>query len=140
MEKQFLYEFNGTIMVKANDEDEAENLVTGISLNDFLIDEDLFEVDESYVATDLDKRVEQFGTELHPLDDADEYEQYKMRKYRYSRIFNDFINGKINKNEMIKKIEKAENTDIPNFQPFEELRIVDLESKEEKTVRLVSVD
>ncbi len=41
---------------------------------------------------------------------------------------------------MIKQMEQAENTDIPNFQPFEELRIVDLETKEEKLVRLVAVD
>ena len=140
MTKQFLYEFNGTILVKAQNEDEAEKLVTGISLNDYLIDEDLYEIDDSYVATDLDKRMKQFGTKMHPLDDAEEYEKYKMRKYRYNRVFNDFINGKIDKNEMIKKMEQAENTDIPNFQPFEEFGIVDLENKEEKTVRLVAVD
>ena len=140
MTKQFLYEFNGTILVQANDEDEAENAVTGINLNQYLIDEDLYEVDESYVANDLDKRIEQFGTELHPLDDADEYEQYKMRKCRYSPIFSDFLNGKIDRQEMIEKMDGAENKDIPEFQPFEEINIVDLETKKEKTVRLVAVD
>jgi hypothetical protein len=140
MGKQFLYEFNGTILVKAQDENEAEKLVTGITLNNYLTKEGLFEVDDTYVATQLDKRVEQWGTELHPLDDPDEYEQYKIRKCRYSRIFNDFLNGKIDKQEMVTQMEEAENTDIPNFMPFEELRIVDLETKEEKTVRLVAVD
>ena len=140
MTKQFIYEFNGTISVEAENEDDAEKLVTGISLNDYLIDEDLFEVDESYVATYLDKRVEQFGTELHPLDDADEYEQYKIRKCRYSPIFSDFLNGKIDKQEMIKKMDQAETKDIPDFQPFEEINMVELETKKEKTVRLVAVD
>ena len=56
-----------------------------------------------------------------------------MRKCRYSRILNDFINGKIDRHKMITQMEQAEDKDIPNFQPFEELRIVDLETKEEKT-------
>lgn len=137
---RFIYEYNGKILVKAENEDKAEKLVTGINLNDYLIDEDLFEVDDSYVATNLEKRIEQWGTKFHVLDDADEYEEYKMRKYRYSRIFNDFLNGKIDRQELIKKMKQAENTVIPDFQPFEELRIVDLDTKEEKTVRLVAVD
>ena len=41
---------------------------------------------------------------------------------------------------MIIKMDEAENKDIPNFQPFEEINIVDLETKKEKTVRLVAVD
>ncbi len=36
MTKRFFYEFNGTILVEANNEDEAEKLVTGITLNDYL--------------------------------------------------------------------------------------------------------
>jgi hypothetical protein len=35
VKKQFFYEFNGTILVKAQDEDEAEKFVTGINLNDY---------------------------------------------------------------------------------------------------------
>jgi hypothetical protein len=140
MKKQFLYEFNGTISVQANTEDEVENAVTGINLNDYLLDEDVFEVDESYIPTDMEKRIEQRGTELHPLDDANEYEQYKLRKCRYSHIFSQFLNGKIDRQEMIEKMEQAENKDIPDFQPFEEICIVDLKSKEGKRVRLVAVD
>ena len=41
---------------------------------------------------------------------------------------------------MIKKMKQAENKDIPDFQPFEEINMVELESKKEKTVRLVAVD
>jgi hypothetical protein len=129
MNKLFLYNFNGTISIQANTEDKAEKLVTGINLNDYLIDEDLYEVDESYIPTDLDKRIEQRGTELHPLDDPAEYEQYKMRKCRYSRIFSQFLNGKIDRQEMIKKMEQAENKDIPKFQP---LHIADPENKKGK--------
>jgi hypothetical protein len=77
---------------------------------------------------------------LHPLDDAESYENYKLKKNRYSRIFSYFLNGKIDKQEMIKQMDEAENKDIPDFQPFEEINIVDLETKEEKTVRLVTVD
>ncbi|BBO78883.1 hypothetical protein DSCW_63000 [Desulfosarcina widdelii] len=109
-------------------------------MNDYLIYEDLYEVDESYIPTDMEKRIEQRGTELHPLDDPDEYEQYKMRKCRYSLIFSEFLNGKIDKQEMIKKMEQAENKDIFDFQPFEEIHIVDLETKKGKRVRLVAVD
>ena len=140
MNKKFIYDFNGTIFIEAKNENEAEKLVTGINLNSYLIDEDLFEIDESYVATDLDKRVENWGSKLHPLDDAEEYEQYKKRKCRYSPIFSDFIKGKINREEMIKKMEQAENKDIPDFQPFDEIRLVDLKTKKEKLVRLVAVD
>jgi hypothetical protein len=63
-----------------------------------------------------------------------------MRKCRYSPIFSQFLNGKIGKREMIEKMDGAENKDIPEFQPFEEINIVDLETKKEKTVRLVAVD
>ena len=140
MTKHYLYEFNGTISVEANTEDEAEKLVTGINLNNYLIDEDLYEVDGSYIPTDMDKRIEQRGTELHPLDDPEEYEQYQIRKCRYNPIFSQFLNGKIDRQEMIKKMEEAKNSDIPNFQPFEEINIVDLETKQHKRVRLVAVD
>ena len=41
---------------------------------------------------------------------------------------------------MIKKMDEAENKDIPDFQLFEEICIVDLKANVEKTVRLVAVD
>jgi hypothetical protein len=41
---------------------------------------------------------------------------------------------------MIKKMEQVESKDIPDFQAFEEINIVDLETKKEKTVRSVAVD
>ena len=63
-----------------------------------------------------------------------------IRKCRYSPIFSEFLNGKIDRQELIKKMNEAECKDIPDFQPFEEINIVDLETKKEKTVRLVAVD
>jgi hypothetical protein len=41
---------------------------------------------------------------------------------------------------MYKKMEEAEIKDIPDFQPFEEINIVVLETKQHKRVRLVVVD
>ena len=46
MKKRFFYEFSGNVFLEANDQTEAEKLVTGKFLNDYLIDERVFEVDE----------------------------------------------------------------------------------------------
>ncbi len=108
MKKRFIYKFSGTILVEANNQKEAEKFVTGKFLNDYLIDEEVYEVDDDYVAIDLDKRTGQFGTYLHPLDDSKEYEEFKKKKFRYSHIFKDFIHGKFDKNELIKRMDEAE--------------------------------
>ena len=48
--------------------------------------------------------------------------------------------GKIGKEEMITQMEQAENKDIPYSEMLDEIQIVDLDTKKEKTVRLVAVD
>ena len=73
MKKRFFYEFSGNVYLEANDKDEAGKLLTGILLEDFLIDEKLFEVDENYVANDLKIREDQLGTYFHPLNDPDDF-------------------------------------------------------------------
>ena len=49
MKKRFLYEFSGTVFLEANNQTEAEKLVTGIQLKDYLLDEKVYEVDEYYI-------------------------------------------------------------------------------------------
>ena len=61
MKKRFFYEFSGNVYLKANDQAEAEKLVFKIPLEDYLIEEELFEIDENYLSIDLKKREEQFG-------------------------------------------------------------------------------
>ena len=74
MKKRFFYDFNGTILIEANDQAEAEELVTGIPLDDFLINERIFETDKNYVAYDLKIREEQLGTYFQPINDPKEFE------------------------------------------------------------------
>ena len=71
MKKRYFYEFSGNVFLEVNDQTEAEKLVTGISLERYLIDEELFEIDEDYIAYDLKRREEQLGTYLHPVNDRD---------------------------------------------------------------------
>jgi len=49
MKKRYFYEFKGNVYVEAENQDEAEELIMGISLEDYLIDEDVFEIDEHYI-------------------------------------------------------------------------------------------
>ena len=142
MTKQFIYEFKGTILLSANTHDEADKIITNIDIDidDYLTYEDLYQIDKTYIPTDMEKRIEKRETELHPLDDQYKYEQFKMRKYRYSPIFSEFLNGKIDIEEMIEKMDQAENKDIPDFQPFEEINMVELETKKHKRARLVAVN
>jgi hypothetical protein len=42
MKKRYFYEFKGNVYLEADNQDEAEELVMGISLVDYLIDEDSF--------------------------------------------------------------------------------------------------
>jgi hypothetical protein len=58
-EKKYFYEYNGNVFLEANDQTEAEKLVTGASLENYLIDEELYEIDENYVTYDLKKQKEQ---------------------------------------------------------------------------------
>jgi hypothetical protein len=40
------------------------------------MEDELFEVDENYIAYDLKKREDQLGTYFHPLNDPDDFEAY----------------------------------------------------------------
>ena len=104
MGKRFFYECSGRVFLESNNQAEAEKAVTGIPLDDYLIDEDLYQIDESYVAYDLKKREKQFGTDLHPVNDSDEYQEFKMRVCRYGNIFKEFLHGKFDKNELMKRM------------------------------------
>ena len=56
MEKRFFYDFSGKIFINADNQDNAEKLVTGISLEDYIVDEDLYEIEQTiqYIDTKID--------------------------------------------------------------------------------------
>ena len=140
MKKKYFYEFSGTVFLEAGDQVEAERLVKGILLDHYLIDEELYEIDENYIPVNLKQRQEQLGTRLHPLDNSKQYEAFKMRECRYNPIFNDFLNGKFDKDELMKQMAEADENEIDDSAIVYQVQMVDLESKEGKTARLVSVD
>ena len=140
MEKRFFYEFSGNVFLEANDQIKAEKLVTGISLNNYLIDEELHEIDENYVSFDLIKREEQLGTSLHPFNDQDEYQKYKIRKFRYGDIFKEFLHGKFDKDELMKRMDETEEGNLDDFAIVHEISMIDIEGKKFKRVRHVTVD
>ena len=78
MKKRYFYEFKGNVLLEAENQDDAEALIMGIPLEDYLIDEDVFEIDEHYVPVDIEKRDEILDTTLHPLED--DYEDYHNKK------------------------------------------------------------
>jgi len=63
MKKRYFYEFKGNVYLEADNQDEAEERIMGISLVDYLIDEDVFQIDEHYVPVDLEKREEKIDGE-----------------------------------------------------------------------------
>ena len=140
MKKRFFYEFKGNIFLEANDKTEAEKLITGIQLEDYLISEDVYEIDENYIPIDLEKRQEQSGTHFHPLDDSEQYEAFKMRECRYNPIFNDFLNGKFDKDEFLKRMVDAEREKIGDCDLIYEIALVDLNTQEGKTAKLIAVE
>lgn len=140
MGKKYFYEFNGNVYLEANDQAEAEKLVTGISLDNYLIDEELYKIDENYVANDLKKREEQWGTYLHLVNHADEYQEFKMRECRYGNIFKEFLHGKFDKNELMKRMTKAEEKNLNDYALVDEISMVDLIGKKLKTVKHCIVD
>ena len=56
MKKRFIYEFSGKIRVDAKNQVEAEKLFTGKELNYYIINENVYQVDEFYVSDNLKKR------------------------------------------------------------------------------------
>lgn len=139
MGKQFFYEFNGTILIKADNMDEAEKLLTGRDLNEYLINEEIYEVDRFYIATDIEQRIIKRKTDFHPIYDLEDYEEYKMRKHRYSQIFNDFIQGNFDRQELVRKMDEAESVDISKSKELDEIVMINLEPIEQKTFRFFYV-
>ena len=142
MAKQYFYQFQGRIYIKAKDQDQAEKLIASISIEDYLIDEDIYETDEFHYPIDVRIRQELFDTHLHPLDDGKDFDKFKVRKCRYGKILVDFLHGKYGKQEMLKQMEKADaaNDGLEDCQLFAEIEYVDLKDKEMHTIRLCSVD
>ena len=68
------------------------------------------------------------------------FEEYKIRKCRYKNIFWKFLHGKFDKNELMKRMAEADKKEIDDGSIVYQVQMVDLESKEGKTARLVSVE
>ena len=94
------------------------------------------------MANDLKIREDQIGTYLHALIDSDEFEEFKIRKCRYNHIFREFLHGKFDKNELIKRMNDAEANDekLDDCDPFNEISMINLKGKKFKLVRHVNVD
>ena len=140
MKKRYFYEFSGNVFLEANDQTQGEKLVTGISLDKYLIAEELHEIDENYVTYDLKKREEQWGTYLHLVNDQDEYQEFKMRECRYGNIFKEFLHGKLDKNELMKRMAEAEEENLDDCALVDEISMIDLEGETLKTVKHCFVD
>ena len=139
--KKYLFKFNGTVVLNATSYDEAENLIENLKTDDYVIDESLYEVDEYCISPELQVRELQIETYHHPMENPDEFEQFKIRECQYNSIFKDFLNGVIDKQELIEKISNVDDSDIPtDCNLFASLEMIELENKTLKTVRLCSVD
>ena len=139
--KKYLFTFKGTVVLNATSYDEAENLIEHLKIDDYVIDEDLFVTDEHGISPNIKIRKSQLGTIHHPLNDPDEFEQFKIRKSQYNSIFNDFLNGVLDKQQLIEKISNVDDKEIPDdCDLFASLEMIELENKTLKTVRLCSVD
>ena len=140
MGNRYFYEFTGRIFVKSENGNQAEQMIMDIDLNDYIVDEELYEIDEHYIPIDLKQRQGQMGTEYHPLDDPEEYEKFKIREYRYGNIVNDFLNGKIDRIEMLKRMDQADGKEIDGGSLIYKVQMVDLETKDGKTAKLIPGD
>ncbi len=138
--KRFIYEFDGKIWVDAKNQDEAENILIEIlkkkRLNKFVINEDVYQVDQFYVSDNLNKREQDWGSFYHPALECDQYSEYKKRYRRYGMIFKNFLHGKIDKKDLIKRMDQAdaEKESLKDDHTIIELQAFDLEG-ELKTIR-----
>jgi hypothetical protein len=139
--KKYLFIFNGTVVLNAASYDEAENLIEDLKVDDYVIDEDLFETDEHCISPNIKIRKSQLGTIHHPMDNPDEFEQFKIFECQYNSIFQDFLNGVLNKEELIDKISNVNDREIPDdCDLFASLKMIELDTRTMKTVRLCTVD
>jgi hypothetical protein len=138
MKKRYFYEFKGNVYLEADNLDKAEELIMGISLEDYLINEDVIDIDEHYIPVDLEKREEKIDTILHPLED--EYVDYHSKKQSYGPLFREFIHGKIDRQELVNRMIQVEEKGMDDSGYTYEVDMVDLNSKEHKRARHVVVD
>ena len=76
---------------------------------------------------------------LHP-NDVEKYQKFKINKLRYSIIFDEFMHGQINRDQLIDLMEKADQKDIKDNSFDYEVSMVDLVTKEHKISKLAIVD
>ena len=80
------------------------------------------------------------GPSLHPFNDQDEYQKYKIRKFRYGDIFKEFLHGKFYKNELMKRMAEAEEENLDDCALVDEISMIDIEGKKLKTAKHYFVD
>jgi len=134
MKKRFIYEFDGKIWVDANNQKEAEKLFSGKELNYYILNENIYEVDQFYVSDNLNKREQDWGSLFHPVLECEEYSEYKNNYRKYGEIFKGFLHGKINKKELINRMDKADDKKGKSENSFNEIQVYDLKG-ECKTIR-----
>jgi len=138
---KYLFTFNGTVVLNAASYDEAENLIEDLKVDDYVIDEDLFETDEHCISPNIKIRESQIETYHHPLNDPEEFEQFKIGQFNYNSMFNDFLNGVIDKQEFIERIKQVDDSEVPDdCELFASIEMIELDNKALKTVRLLTVD
>ena len=97
--------------------------------------------DKYGLSPDLQVRETQIGTYHHPMDNPNEFELFKIRHCCYISIFRDFLNGVIDKQKLIEKISNVDDREIPdNCDLFASLKVIEIDSKIMKTLRLLTVD
>lgn len=126
-------------MIEAENQDEAEKLIQENDICNFLLEEEIFELDQFRIALDSKKRKDQLGRSIHPIHHLDEFQEYKLRKNKYNHIFNDFLQCMIDRKELFEKMDKAENKNNDPTNLYDEIEIITLEPYEKKTVRFFYV-
>ena len=139
--KKYLFTFNGTVVLDAASYNEAEKLIEDLKIDDYVCDEKIFETDQYAIFLDKEERESQIGTYHHPIDNPNEFELFKIRHCCYISIFRDFLNGVIDKQKLIEKISNVDDREIPdNCDLFASLKVIEIDSKIMKTLRLLTVD
>ena len=57
-----------------------------------------------------------------------------MRECRYGKIFREFLHGMFDKNGLMKRVTNADQKDLEDFAIVDEISMIDLEGKKQKTV------
>jgi hypothetical protein len=63
-----------------------------------------------------------------------------MRECRYGNIFKEFLHGKFDRNELMKRMAEAEEENLDDCAFVDEISMMDLEGKKLKTVKHCFVD